>query len=216
MPSTRRTVLASGLLLLSGCTFDETGSGRTTGEPTPTESPKATTRTDTQDSNVLDPDETLQFGTSYVDTGLEITVETPIIDTTFRHDGETYDMPDGEALAFTPIEFDNTSDELLPIDGPIFTLVDGETTVLETHSVDHPEFDPSIRIREMENVSTTLRWSAEGTTIEPDQLLAGTAVFQVPEPTEPSTLSIVYESDRIQDDRFGGDVVAWMETYHRW
>lgn len=208
MPSTRRTVVVSGLALLSGCATNEPRSR-------PTERESTTTKTgsrETEESDLSNPDETLRFGESYVDTGLEITVETPSIDATFRHDGETYDLPDGNALAFAPLTFRNTTSEgPLPIDGPMFTLLDGEVEVTETHSVRHPEFDPSIRVREMTGVPTTQRWSAQGGSVASGERLSGTAVFRVPESTDPSSLRIVYESDRIRDGRFGGDVVAWTE-----
>lgn len=208
MPSTRRTLVVSGLALLSGCATSESsnpqgGRGNATTE---------TETTGTKQSGLSNPDETLQFGESYVDTGLEITVETPTIDATFRHDGETYEMPDGDALAFTPVTFRNTeSEERLPIDGPIFTLLDDGIEVLETHSVKHPKFDPSIRVRRMADVPTTQRWTAEGGSVASGERLSGTAVFRVPESTDPSSLSIVYESDRIKDDRFGDEIVAWTQ-----
>lgn len=171
-----------------------------------------TGRQETEQPNLSNPAETLQFGESYVDTGLEITVETPTINTTFRHDGETYDLPEGDALVFAPVTFYNTtSEESLPIDGPIFTLLDDGVEVLETHSVKHPKFDPSIRIRSMTDVPTTHRWTAQGDSVAPDERLSGTAVFRVPESTDPSSLRIVYESNRIKDDRFGGEIVAWMQ-----
>lgn len=206
MPSTRRTFVVSGLALLSGCAMSAPRSRQTERESTTTE------RQETEQPNLSNPDETLQFGESYVDTGLEITVETPTIDTTFRHDGETYDLPEGDALVFAPVTFYNTTSEgSLPIDGPIFTLLNDGVEVTETHSVRHPKFDPSIRVREMTDVPTTQRWTAQGGSVEPGERLSGTAVFRVPESTDLSSLRIVYESDRISDGWFGGDVVAWTQ-----
>lgn len=204
MPSTRRRLIVSGFAFLSGCATR----GRQTGQET-TAGPEIT---DTTQSGLSTPDETLQFGESYVDTGLEITVETPTIDTTFRHDGATYELPEGDALAFTPVTFHNTTPEgPLPIDGPMFTLVDGEVEVLETHSVKHPAFDPSIRVRNVADVPSTQRWTAQGGSVPPGKRLSGMAVFRVPKSTAPSSLSIVYESDSIRDDRFGGVMVAWTQ-----
>lgn len=215
-PTRRRVVLGSGLALLAGCTSGE--SERTREEITATETQQETTTTGTQrettppettEPDVLDPNVNLQFGESYVDTDLEIVVESPTIETGFEHEGETYEMPEGEALAFTPVRFYNThADERRPIDGPIFTLV-GETTVLETHSVNHPKFYPSIRIRNMDHTPTTGRWGSHGSGVEPDERIDGTAVFEVAEATDPSTISVVYESDRIHDDRFGDEIVEW-------
>lgn len=208
MSSTRRTLVVSSLALLSGCAMSESRSQRTERGNTATE----TGATGTEQSSRSTPGETLQFGKAYVDTGLEITVETPTIDATFRHDGDTYELPDGDALAFASVTFHNTeSDGPLPIDGPIFTLVDDEVEVLETHSVKHPRFDPSICIRRMADAPTTQRWTAEGGSVASGERLSDTAVFRVPESTDPSSLSIIYESDRIMDDRFGGEIVAWTQ-----
>lgn len=209
MPSTRRTVILAGLTFLSGCTSVKPRSQETSNDPT-------TQPTETTDgsgtSDISNPDETLQFGEPYVDTSLEITVETPSIETVFQHNGETYHMPDGDALAFAAVTFHNTNSEgSLPIDGPIFTLLSDGTETLETHSVEHPEFDPTIRVRQMEDVPTTQRWTSQGGTVSPGERLSDTAVFRVSESTDPSTLSLVYESDRIADDRFGNKTVAWTQ-----
>lgn len=209
MPSPRRTFILSGLTALSGCAANAPRTQQTTGE-----SPKKTTETTAGSgaSDLSNPNETLRFGESYVDTGLEITVETPSIETSFRHDGARYRMPDGDALAFATVAFHNTKSEgSLPIDGPIFTLFGDGTEVLETHSVEHPEFDPTIRVRQMEDIPTTQRWTAQGGTVAPGERLSGTAVFRVPDSSDPSTFSIVYESDRIGDDRFGNETVAWTQ-----
>ncbi|USZ69468.1 hypothetical protein NGM10_06960 [Halorussus salilacus] len=207
MPSTRRSLILIGATFLSGCgmrTPSDQHERRNTG-----------TRTDTtseEESSLSKPDVTRQFGETYVDTGLEITVETPTLEATFDYDGETYEMPDGEALAIVPITFSNMlSEETLPIDGPLFTLLDGTIEILETHSVEHPEFDPSIRIREIEAITTTQRWTAQGGAIAPDEQLTGTAVFHLPDTTELTEPSIAYESSRIKDDRFGDKIVAWTK-----
>lgn len=200
MPSTRRTLLASGLAFLSGCSMVASDGPRTGNA----------TATSVRESDGSTPAETLRFGESHVDTGLEITVEAPTVEAAFDHDGKTYEMPEGDALAFASATFHNTRTEgSLPIDGPIFTLAADGTETLETHRVRHPAFDPSVRVRRMEDVSTTQRWSAEGGTVAPGERLGGTAVFRVPESTDPSSVRIVYESDRIRDDRFGDDVAAW-------
>lgn len=199
----RRVVLASGLALLSGCTSGV--NDQTQKEVTPTESPKP---------DIRDPDVNLQFGESYIDTDLEITVESPTIKTSFEHDGEQYEMPEGDALVVTPIEFYNThTAELRPIDAPIFTLVDGETTLLETYSVDHPEFDPSIRTRNIDDTPTTGRWNSHGSVVESDERRDDTAVFKIGEATNLSMPSIIYGygSNRIDDDRFGDKVVEWSQ-----
>lgn len=227
MPITRRrVVLASGVALLSGCTSSETEQTRrgtsTTEtrrgtsvtemrrETASTETQQENTTTQTSKPDVLDPDVSLQFGESHVDTDLEITVDSPTIETGFESDGETYEMPEGEALAFAHVEFYNThADELRPIDGPIFTLVDGETPIRETHSVEHPDAHPSIRTRNVDDIPTTGRWGSHGSIVDPGERRDGTAVFEVPESVDPSGLSIAYESDRIHDDRFGDVVVEW-------
>lgn len=207
MPSTRRTFVLTGLTVLSGCTTSSSRSQQTTDE-SPTETTEIIDGSTASD--LSNPDTTLQFGSSYVDTDLEITVEAPSIESTFRSDGETYQMPDGDALALAPITFHNTkSEEPLPIDGPLFTLLGDGTERLETHSVKHPEFDPAIRVRMLEDVPTTHRWTAQGGMVKPGERLSGTAVFRLPESTDPSTLSVVYESDLIADDRFGNTVAAW-------
>lgn len=209
MPSTRRTFVLTGLTILSGCTTSELRSQQTTKK-----SSRETTKTtdESNQSDLSNPDATLQFGSSYIDTDLEITVESPSIETTFRFDGKTYQMPDGDALAFTPLTFHNTkSEESLPIDGPLFTLLGDGTEKLETHSVKHPEFDPTIRVRMLEDVPTTQRWTAQGGMVKPGERLSGTAVFPIPESINLSTLSVVYESGRIADDRFGKTVVAWTQ-----
>lgn len=222
MPSTRRRmILVSSLTLFGGCTSGTNDIQQTEDENTTTETPEQTTLTGTQEElastatpekDIPEPDITFQFGESYVDNDLEIAVETPTIHTTFRHEGETYKMPDEKALASVPVEFYNThSEEVRPIDGPIFTLVNDKITTLETHSVSHPEFSPSIRTRNMEGVPTVGRWNTHGRAIEPNQRLNGTAVFEVPETTAQTTLSIVYESDRIKDDRFGDTDVEWTQ-----
>lgn len=204
MPPTRRAFVVSATAILSGCATR----GRQTGQGTTTE----TEITDTDQTDLSTPDERLRFGESYVDTGLEITVETPTFDTTFRHDGATYELPKGDALAFTPVTFHNTTSEgPLPIDGPMFTLVGDEVEVLETHSVEHSAFDPSIRVRNMVDVSTTQRWTAQGGSVAAGENLSGTAVFRVPKSTDAASLRIVYESDRIRDDRFGGGIVEWTQ-----
>lgn len=207
MSSTRRTFVLTGLAALSGCTTSAPRSQHTTDE-------SATETTETTDgsggSDLSNPDATLEFGASYVDTGLEITVEAPAIETTFRSDGETYRMSDGEALAFAPVMFHNTKSEgSLPIDGPLFTLFGDGIERLETHSVEHSEFNPTVRVRMLEDVPTTQRWTAQGGMVKPGERLSGTAVFRIPASIDPSTFSVVYESDRIADDRFGGSVVAW-------
>lgn len=206
----RRVVLVSGLALLSGCTFGE--NEQPPEETTFTETKQESTPPRTPESDTPDPDVRLQFGESYVDTDLEITVESPTLHTSFEHDGETYEMPEGDALVFTSIEFYNThNDERRPIDAPIFTLVADGTTVLETHSVDHPEFDPSIRTRNIDDIPTTGRWASHGSGVEPGERRDDTAVFEVIEATDRAALSIVYESDRIHDDRFGDNVVEWSQ-----
>lgn len=227
MPITRRrVVLASGLALLSGCTSGETEQTRegtsitktrrgtsvteTRRETATTETQQENTTTQTSKPDVLDPDVNLQFGESHVDTDLEITVDSPTIETEFESDGETHEMPEGEALAFAHIEFYNThSDEMRPIDGPIFTLVDDETPIIETHSVEHPDADPSIRTRNVDDIPTTGRWGSHGSVVDSDERRHDTAVFEVAEAIDPSGLSIAYESDRIHDDRFGDKVVEW-------
>lgn len=218
MPITRRrVVLASGLALFSGCTSSETEQTRrgtsiteTRRGTSVTETQQEDTTTQTAKPGVFDPDVSLQFGKSYVDTDLEITVYSPTIETEFESDGETYEMPEGEALAFAHVEFYNThADELRPIDGTIFTLVDGETPIRETHSVEHPDADPSIRTRNVDDIPTTGRWGSHGSVVDPHERRDGTAVFEVPESVDPSGLSIAYESDRIHDDRFGDVVVEW-------
>lgn len=202
----RQVVLASGLALLSGCTSGV--NDQTQKEATPTETQQESTPTETPKPDIRDPDANLQFGESYVDTDLEITVESPTIKTSFEHDGERYEMPEGDALVITLVKFYNThTAERRPIDAPIFTLVDDETTLLETHSVDLPEFDPSIRTRNIDDTPTTGRWDSHGSGVESDERRDDTAVFEIVEATDLSMLSIVYESNRIHDDRFGDKVV---------
>ncbi|WP_338729931.1 hypothetical protein [Haladaptatus sp. DJG-WS-42] len=210
MPSTRRKLLLGGFVALAGCLSgsDETEqpteqtTTQTTSQ-TPATTTTKSTPTATSKPAVVRPDESRAFGEAYAFSGLEITVETPTISTTFEHDGATYTMPDESALLFAPLTFSNTADELRPIDGPVFTLLNDETTNRETHSVRHPEFDPSIRIREMDDVPTTGRWNAEGSAVEPDERLSGIAVFEVSETTKSTEVSIVFDS------QFKETVVEW-------
>lgn len=210
---TRRKALQFSSVVISGFAGclgvgKEAEESKTTPTATPTVTP---TETNTP-AEQSEPDMTVQYGESVVDTDLKISVEAPTIETSFEYDGKTYEMPKGDALAVASVEFSNThSAEVRPIDGPIFTLVTDETTILETHSVNHPEFDPSIRTRQMDDFSTTGRWNSHGSTVEPNENRDGTAVFEVGDTTEPSTLKIVYESDRIKDDRFGDKVVEWSQ-----
>ncbi|WP_332897204.1 hypothetical protein [Haladaptatus sp. CMSO5] len=214
MPLTRRTLLLGSLVALAGCLSesDETQQPteqttiQTTSQTTATTPATTTTEstpTETSKPTTTKPDETRAFGDSYAFSGLEITVGTPAISTTFDHDGETYTMPDGDALLFAPLTFSNTADELRPIAGPVFTVFDGEASSRETHSVRHPVFDPSIRIREMDDVPTTGRWNAEGSVVEPDEQLSGTAVFEVSERIDATDVSIVFDS------QFRETIVAW-------
>jgi len=207
MAHSRRNIIILGCTLLAGCTTSAPHRQQIT-----TESTTGTTETGGSSgvSDPVNPNKTLKFGESHVDTGLEITVETPTVQTNFDHEGKSYRMNDGSALALAPVTFHNTKSEgLLPIDGPIFTLlVDGVET-LETHSVKHPEFDPTIRVRQLDDVPTTQRWTAEGDTVEPGEQLSGTAVFRTHATLDSSSLRIVYVSDRIDDDRFGNETVLW-------
>ena len=140
---------------------------------------------------------------------LGVTVERPTVETTFRYDGETYEMPDGEALAFAPVAFANTHlDESRPVDGPLFTLVDGDRTALETIGIDHPRADSTVTRRGM-GVPTTGRWNTHGAALSPGERVTGTALFRVPADTDPASVSVVYEAERMRDDRFGNVVVEW-------
>ncbi|WP_396613931.1 hypothetical protein ACH9L7_18965 (plasmid) [Haloferax sp. S1W] len=174
--------------------------------------------TTTQSTNVPDktttsypdtPDEILPFGQSYVDTGLEITVDKPEFTDQLVADGETYEMPDGEQLVFVPVSFRNTTDEFRPIDGPLFSLETLERQIQETNSIRHPNFDPSIDIWRLDEVPTTQRWSAQGGSVEPGEQIDATAVFQLSNSIDRSAASVLYDAARIADDRFGTTVIKW-------
>lgn len=235
MAPTRRTVLCGALVVVSGCMSDgplneqpdDTSSPRTrdtrdgsanTSRPSygdnrnPTGTRESTAETTTQEHDAPTPDETIGYGESYVDTALEITVEKPRVRTSFRHDGNAYEMPGQNALVLASIAFENThSEDARPADGPLFTLVAGDGSVLETNDIHHPDAEAPVPTDELSGISTTSRWSSHGISLSPGETRAGTAVFISNEDTRVPTTEIIYESSRVRDDRFGETVVAWSQ-----
>jgi len=210
----RRVLLGSTAVLtsLAGCSNNNGGSRTETASETAEKSTGAPTDTSTEtaSSTESDPETVKRYGESVVDDGLEIVVEEPTTVTEFEHDGETYEMPEGRALSFAPVEFRNVDEERTDAAyGDVFTLVHDDSEVEETRTIDHPDSSQRLDIRYLDGIEYCDRWRSHGRSIDPGDALACTAVFQLSEAPEASQSRIVLDLDRLRRDDAGRGFVAW-------
>jgi len=126
---------------------------------------------------------------------------------------KTYEMPEGEALAFASAEFRNTLEsDTLRVVAPRFVVVHEDQMYQELLHIEHPTLG-AIEKNSLGRVSEVdSRWGANmfGIGLDPDETYATTLVFRVPAKTNPDDDSVVFHPTLKTDpDRIGNSAVEW-------
>lgn len=124
-----------------------------------------------------------------------------------------YEMPDGEALAFAPVTFENGHpEENRRMSSGTFVLVTKGTEFGETLDFDHPAFEAPVSRRDLGRIDTSFRWTMEGGVIRPGQATRTHALFVVPDDTDPAECDVVYDPTLgVEYDYYGNQIVTWTD-----